>query len=44
MGREADYSSPSSIEVKNTWNYTFTPTYFIEWSLVKHRMSSWRGT
>jgi hypothetical protein len=24
-GREADHSPPSSAEVKNAWNYTFTP-------------------
>jgi len=24
-GREADYSPPSSAEVKNAWRYTFTP-------------------
>jgi hypothetical protein len=24
-GREADYSPPSSAEVKNTWNYTSSP-------------------
>jgi len=26
-GHEADYSPPSSAEVKNTWNYTSTPPY-----------------
>jgi len=37
-GREADHSSPSSAEVKNTWSYTFTPQYvFMVWCLVKHR-------
>jgi hypothetical protein len=25
--READHSSPSSIEVKNAWSYTSTPQY-----------------
>jgi hypothetical protein len=24
-GREADHSPPHSAEVKNAWNYTFTP-------------------
>jgi len=24
---EADYSPPSSAEVKNAWNYTCTPQY-----------------
>jgi hypothetical protein len=27
-GREADYSSLSSVEVKNTWIYISTPAYF----------------
>jgi hypothetical protein len=31
-GREADYSPPSSAEVKNAWSYTSTPN-----------TSSWRG-
>jgi len=36
--READYSHPSSVEVKNSWSYTSTPQYvFIAWCLVKHR-------
>jgi hypothetical protein len=26
-GREADHSTPSNAEVKNTWVYTFTPPY-----------------
>jgi hypothetical protein len=26
-GREADHSSPTSAEVKNTWIYTSTPPY-----------------
>jgi hypothetical protein len=24
-GREAEHSPPSSVEVNNTWSYTFTP-------------------
>jgi hypothetical protein len=37
-GREADYSHPSSVEVKNAWSYTSTPQYvFMAWCLVKHR-------
>jgi hypothetical protein len=37
-GREADYSPPSSAEVKNAWSYTSTPQYvFMAWCLVKHR-------
>jgi hypothetical protein len=37
-GREADYSPPSSAEVKYPWSYTFTPPYvFMAWCLVKHR-------
>jgi hypothetical protein len=36
-GREADYSPPSSAEVKNEWSYTSTPQYvFVAWCLVKH--------
>jgi hypothetical protein len=35
---EADYSPPSSAEVKNTWSYTSTPPYvFMAWCLVKYR-------
>jgi hypothetical protein len=42
-GREADHSPSSSDEVKNAWNYTFTPPYvFVSWCLVKYKMSSWR--
>jgi len=33
LGHEADHSTPSGAEVKNTWSYTFTPL-----------MSSWCGT
>jgi hypothetical protein len=37
-GREAEHSSPSSAEVKNSWSYTTTPQYvFMAWFLVKHR-------
>jgi len=37
-GREPDHSPPSSVEVKNAWNYNYTPQYvFIAWCLVKHR-------
>jgi len=36
-GREADHSSPSSVEV-NAWRYTSAPPIrFMEWCLVKHR-------
>jgi hypothetical protein len=35
--READLSPPSSVEVKNAWNYTSTPPYvFMAWCLVKY--------
>jgi hypothetical protein len=27
LGREADHSPPSNIEIKKTWIYTFTPPY-----------------
>jgi hypothetical protein len=34
--READYSSPSSAEVKNEWRYTSTPPYaLVAWCSVK---------
>jgi len=37
-GREADHSSPSSVEVKNAWSYTTTPQYaFIALWLVKYK-------
>jgi hypothetical protein len=37
-GREADYSPPSSAEVKNAWSYTSAPLYvFMAWYLVTHR-------
>jgi hypothetical protein len=35
-GREADHSPPSSAEVRNAWNYTFTPQYaFMAWYSVE---------
>jgi hypothetical protein len=38
LGRESDYSPPSSAVVKKTWMYTSIPPYvFIAWYLVKHR-------
>jgi hypothetical protein len=38
LGREADYSPPSSAEVKNAWSCTSTPQYvFMVWCLVKCR-------
>jgi hypothetical protein len=37
-GREADYSSQSSAEVKRALSYTSTPPYvFMVWCLVKYR-------
>jgi hypothetical protein len=36
-GSVADYSPPSSAEVKNAWSYSSTPQYvFMAWCLVKH--------
>jgi hypothetical protein len=36
LEREADYSTPSSAEIKNAWSYTSTPKYtFIAWCSVK---------
>jgi hypothetical protein len=36
-GREADYSPPSSAEVKNAWSYTSTLLHVsMSWYLVKH--------
>jgi hypothetical protein len=36
-GREADHSSSSSAEVKNTWIYTSTDSYVsMAWCLIKH--------
>jgi hypothetical protein len=38
LGREADDSPPSSVEVKNEWRYTSTPNYVLmPRCLVKHR-------
>jgi hypothetical protein len=38
LGHEADYSPPSSAEVKNAWSYTSALQYvFMVWCLVKHR-------
>jgi hypothetical protein len=38
LGREADHSLPSSIEVKNARSYTSIPPYvFMTWCLVKNR-------
>jgi hypothetical protein len=35
---EADSSSASAVEVKNTWNYAFTPPYvFMAWYSVTYR-------
>jgi hypothetical protein len=37
-GREADYSPPSSAEVKNAWSYTSTLSRFsMAWCLIKQR-------
>jgi hypothetical protein len=38
-GHEADYSPPSSAEVKNAWHYmsTLPPTRHFRGMLVKHR-------
>jgi hypothetical protein len=37
-GREANYSPPSSAEVKNAWSYTSTPPYvFMAWCLIKRK-------
>jgi hypothetical protein len=38
---EADFSPPSSTEIKNAWSYTSTSQYvFMAWCLVKHRGNS----
>jgi hypothetical protein len=35
--RKTDLSSPCNVEVKNAWNYTYTPRHvFMAWCLVKH--------
>jgi len=39
-GREAELSHPSSAEMKNAWNYTFTSLLVY---LHSPNMSSWRG-
>jgi hypothetical protein len=36
LGHEADLSPPTSVEVKNTWNYTSITPYMV-WYLLKHR-------
>jgi hypothetical protein len=37
-GREVGYCPPSSAEVKNARNYTFTPPHvFMAWCFLKHR-------
>jgi hypothetical protein len=37
--READHLPPFSAEIKNAWNYTFTPQYiFISWCLTKKQV------
>jgi hypothetical protein len=37
--REPDLSPPSSVEVKNAWSYTSTPSrVFMAWCLTKHRI------
>lgn len=39
QGREADYLSPSSAEIKNTWSFSSTPQYDLMWRcLVKHQV------
>jgi hypothetical protein len=38
LGREADYTPPTSDEVKETWIYTSTPPYIFKAELLaKHR-------
>jgi len=38
LGRKTDHSPPSSAEVQNEWNYTYTPPYVcMAWWFVKHR-------
>jgi hypothetical protein len=37
-GDKAEHSSPSSVQVINSWSYTSTPQYaFMVWCLVKYR-------
>jgi hypothetical protein len=39
QGRESDHSPPSSAKVKNSWSYTFSPSYvFVAWCLRKQMM------
>jgi hypothetical protein len=39
LGHEADYSFPSSAQVKNAWSYILTPPYiFMKGCLVQHRI------
>jgi len=33
LGREDDHSAPPRDEVKNVWNFTSTPPYFMVWCL-----------
>jgi len=38
LGHEADDSTPSSAEVKDTWSYTSTPSYtFTAWCFANYR-------
>lgn len=38
LGCKTDHSSLSSVEIKNTWQYTTTPSYaFIMWCLIKYK-------
>jgi hypothetical protein len=40
LGRESDYSPPSSAEVKNAWSYTSNPPYFfMAWYLRRRKDS-----
>jgi hypothetical protein len=44
-GREADHSPPSSVQVKNAWNYNSIPPIRLQgWCLVKHRTSRFLNT
>lgn len=39
---EADHSSPSKAESKNTWSITYTAPYvFRQWCLIQHRKNVW---
>jgi hypothetical protein len=36
LGRDADHSTPPSVDVKNAWSYTSTPQYdLVTWCSVK---------